>query len=681
MGANAARGNSDGQGTLHNESLIQASNALVFSSGGDTLLQGAQLRGEQVVGRVGGNLTLRSEQDTDRYDSRQLALKGEATIGYGFDGSASGSASLIDSQYRSVREQTGIEAGSGGFQLHVDGHTALIGAAIASSADAASNQLTTGSLSVDALQNEARYLAASVSGGTSGGGSPGDMRFDAGAALGVPTGDSKGSTTRSGLADATVIVGNGDRSALEGLQRGVFSLDDGTGFRPIFDQKKVEERQALTNLLGQMGLEAAGDLAANRRAQAQAALASATATGNAQGIAEATAQLEAWSEGGRNKVLLHGLTGAAVAALSGGDVGKGALGAASAEVAKNAMLEYLQREGVDPRSAVFSTLMELGSAAVGGLLAGEAGAGSALMADRYNRQMHWDQYLQELEVCKANPARPGCSTILKMSENTTATVISAANGADYAVVANQNAETGETVSFTLTDADGTPRIIMERDEYNQFVVSGLPPFMYGMAPGYALDYGSSFMHMLKGDTGEGLSDLSRVFTSGEYWQDMAIGAAYGTAAHAMGRSTGLVRANPVPPTGGPQLGQSALVGRVSAGLVDDAAKQGARANGWRVGGDVYAPTATGKEPSWSTVRARFWKNEASKAEAGQKYSEANLLRMKRGLAPRRYNAEKGGLESMELSHEPIPQRDGGKAFVPRWPQEHALMDPYRRPGY
>jgi len=55
--------------------------------------------------------------------------------------------------------------------------------------------------------------------------------------------------------------------------------------------------------------------------------------------------------------------------------------------------------------------------------------------------------------------------------------------------------------------------------------------------------------------------------------------------------------------------------------------------------------------------------------------------MKDGLAPQRYNPDKGGMESMELSHEPVPARDGGKEFVPRWPQDHATVDPYRRPGY
>jgi hypothetical protein len=39
------------------------------------------------------------------------------------------------------------------------------------------------------------------------------------------------------------------------------------------------------------------------------------------------------------------------------------------------------------------------------------------------------------------------------------------------------------------------------------------------------------------------------------------------------------------------------------------------------------------------------------------------------------------MESMELSHEPIPFRDGGTEFVPRWPQDHAAVDPFRFPGY
>ncbi|HEX8081372.1 MAG TPA: DNRLRE domain-containing protein [Jatrophihabitans sp.] len=102
---------------------------------------------------------------------------------------------------------------------------------------------------------------------------------------------------------------------------------------------------------------------------------------------------------------------------------------------------------------------------------------------------------------------------------------------------------------------------------------------------------------------------------------------------------------------------------------------------WSVGDDHLAPTAAGKSPSWSTVRARYWKNAAADSKSSGEWSGANLARMRRGAAPRRFNPDKGGVESMELSHEPIPFRRGGTRFTPRWPQDHAAVDPYRRPGY
>ena len=102
--------------------------------------------------------------------------------------------------------------------------------------------------------------------------------------------------------------------------------------------------------------------------------------------------------------------------------------------------------------------------------------------------------------------------------------------------------------------------------------------------------------------------------------------------------------------------------------------------GWKLGDDIYTPTKNGA-PSWKTVRNRYWKNEAGKPGAVDKWGADNVARMKKGNAPQRYNADKGGMESMELSHEPIPARDGGRAVVPRWPQDHAAVDPFRHPGY
>ena len=105
------------------------------------------------------------------------------------------------------------------------------------------------------------------------------------------------------------------------------------------------------------------------------------------------------------------------------------------------------------------------------------------------------------------------------------------------------------------------------------------------------------------------------------------------------------------------------------------------AKGWQVGGDIYAATRSGADPAWSTVRSRFWKNQGAAEGAAGRYGAENIDRMAAGKAPQRYNPDKGGVESMELSHEPVPLRDGGRDVVPPWPQDHAAVDPFRRPGY
>ncbi len=46
--------------------------------------------------------------------------------------------------------------------------------------------------------------------------------------------------------------------------------------------------------------------------------------------------------------------------------------------------------------------------------------------------------------------------------------------------------------------------------------------------------------------------------------------------------------------------------------------------------------------------------------------------------PQRMNPTTGELETMELSHEPTPLREGGTDVVPRWSDEHAAVDPHRR---
>jgi filamentous hemagglutinin len=101
---------------------------------------------------------------------------------------------------------------------------------------------------------------------------------------------------------------------------------------------------------------------------------------------------------------------------------------------------------------------------------------------------------------------------------------------------------------------------------------------------------------------------------------------------------------------------------------------------WKPGDDMYTPTRQGNPPSDRTVGRRFWKNEAQNPSRSD-YRPQDCERMRRGLPPRRYNPDKPGMESMERSHEPIPERGGGTEMKPRWPQEHEDVDPMRKTGY
>ena len=98
--------------------------------------------------------------------------------------------------------------------------------------------------------------------------------------------------------------------------------------------------------------------------------------------------------------------------------------------------------------------------------------------------------------------------------------------------------------------------------------------------------------------------------------------------------------------------------------------------GWKVGDDITNLTKAGNAPSWSTVRQRYWKNEAF-YNASQ-YSADDLSRMTKGLAPQ--VELNGKLYSMELHHIQ-PRRCGGSNaysnLLQVTPWEHAEIDAFR----
>ncbi|TCQ72543.1 filamentous hemagglutinin [Raoultella ornithinolytica] len=260
---NKGKGSESGNGTTHSETTVDAGNSLILNSGRDTTLTGAQVSGDKVIMDVGRNLTLTSEQDSDRYDSKQQ----NASAGGSFTfGSMSGSASVnlskdkMHSNYDSVVEQTGIFAGKGGYDITVGEHTQLDGAVIGSTATADKNRLDTGTLGWGDIDNRADFKTEHQSVGFSSGGSIGSQ-FAGNMANGLLTGGNNeghdSSTTRAAVSDGTLIVRDQGQQTqnVANLSRDVEHANQ--TLSPIFDKEKEQQRLQQTQLIGEIGNQVA----------------------------------------------------------------------------------------------------------------------------------------------------------------------------------------------------------------------------------------------------------------------------------------------------------------------------------------------------------------------------------------------------------------------------------------
>ncbi|MGX9190127.1 hemagglutinin repeat-containing protein [Stenotrophomonas sp. Ker107b] len=440
LAASAAQGQMQGNGTTHQATQVEAGNQLSLTSGRDTTLQGAQAMGDSVLADIGRDLTLTSSQDRQYYDQK------DQNGGFGVSlcipplcfGASSGSVSYgqtdIHNNYNSTTQQTGIAAGAGGYQINVGNHTQLDGAVIASTADPSKNLLSTESLGVTDLSNQANYRGGSFGGsvgfsgsigdqsnGGANAGAPNETRWSGpipGPSLGVPTGDSASSVTRSDISAGTVVVRNGDTSALTGLDRTATDLQQ-EGLANKFDAEKVQRDLIAAQIAKEVAFRAAGDLAeemTSKYRDAQVSAAAAERVLKSEGATEADraaasellrqaneviasnqGQYDLWKDGGTAKSILHAVTGLVVAGAGNGDLLSGALGAGAAE---------LGRPLTDSESA---WVRELVSAAIGALVGGETGSATALAGEQFNRQLHpnevqWikDNAIAYAEIC-------GCS--------------------------------------------------------------------------------------------------------------------------------------------------------------------------------------------------------------------------------------------------------------------------------
>lgn len=263
---NAAKGSEKGNGLTHSETTLDAGNRLSLTSGRDITLTGAQANGESVKVDAGRNLTLTSEQDSDRYDSKQQSASAGGSFTFG---SMTGSANVnvsrdkMHSTWQSVAEQTGIFAGKGGFDVTVGEHTQLNGAVISSTASADKNRLDTGTLGFGDIENHAEYEVEHQSAGMSTGGGIGGQfagNMANGMLAGLNDSGSADSTTKAAVSEGTIVIRDKEQQTQDvaDLSRDVANANPGLDV--IFDKEKEQNRLKAAQLIGEIGSQA-GDIA------------------------------------------------------------------------------------------------------------------------------------------------------------------------------------------------------------------------------------------------------------------------------------------------------------------------------------------------------------------------------------------------------------------------------------
>nr|WP_246871687.1 hemagglutinin repeat-containing protein [Pantoea ananatis] len=394
---NGAKGNEKGNGTVWSETTLDSGGKVAISSGRDTTLSGAQVNGNSVKADVGRDLTITSLQDSDKYDSKQSSFGAGGSFTFGSmtgSGYINASQDKMHSNFDSVKEQSGLYAGNGGFDVTVGNHTQLNGAVIASQADADKNRLDTGTLGFTNLHNEADYKTehqgiGMSSGASFGGQFAGNMANTMLAGAGGK-GHAEG-TTQSAVANGTIVVRDqaNQKQDTATLSRDTAHAND--SISPIFNKEKEQQRLQTAQMIGEIGSQVAdiartqGEIYALKKAQEVKGPPPEGASEKARNAyiesLKATPEYKkaiADSDSGTGSSLQQGIQAAtaAVQGLAGGDF-KAALAGASAPYLAELIHKNTTTTGPDGKPVVNTAANLMAHAVVGAVIA-QAQGNSAL---------------------------------------------------------------------------------------------------------------------------------------------------------------------------------------------------------------------------------------------------------------------------------------------------------------
>ena len=401
ISGSTSKGEVDANSTSYNESTVKADKNLDFTSGKDTNIKGGKLSGEKVTGNVGGDLNIESKQDKNSYEEKNSS----AGFGIGIDLSGQnkkdsqdnldkkdkvnnanktgifGSAgkSDVDSKYESVTDQSGIYAGKEGFDINVGENTDLKGGIISSEAEKDKNKISTGTLTYEDIKNKAEYEAGST--GINVDTSAGAEHKDAGVTpnIGVGAKDDAESTTKATVSEGEIEIRDKEnqKQDLAGLNRDTKNSLNKMG--EIFDKTKVEERQELAGLFGEVAFN----------------------------------QIHYMKGTKEQKALYHALVGGIMSKLTSGDF---LAGASATAINKLVIGEIEKIAGKDP------AMMQWLSAALGGVISeltsnnAQVGASAAASGTK-NNYLFLDQRKQRDEELRLARERGASAEEIKAIED------------------------------------------------------------------------------------------------------------------------------------------------------------------------------------------------------------------------------------------------------------------------
>ena len=355
----AGKGKENDTSVSYKESTIQARNELISHSGKDTNLIGSTLSGGKVTMNIGGNMNITSQQASHHYTSENASagmhvstLPGKVNL------TGNASRGSMRSDFDSVTSQSGIHAGSDGYEITVKENTRLKGGLIDSVANADKNRLTTGTLAWEDMKNSADYKAGGL-GISYASKDEGTRLNERGLTPSISPAirGSADSTTKSAVSEGTITITDREHQKQDISKLNRDTQNSLNQLQEIFDKTKVEEKQELVGMLEKYGNQAL----------------------------HTYAESKGWKDGSTEKMLLHGAFGALMGDMAGGSAATGAL---SGGVNEYVMGYLTKKKGEDWVQEHPDTVQWI-SAGVGATIGASAkdmatGANVALDASKWN---------------------------------------------------------------------------------------------------------------------------------------------------------------------------------------------------------------------------------------------------------------------------------------------------------